>query len=307
VPLFWLGEVTTALVQLEQGAAAYEAGRHRSHASAYSIDPGVVCLSYSTLALWQLGRPRQALDRSCEALSLAKDLSHPQSLALALVWAAWLRQLRREGQPAREHAEAAVALSAEQGFPLWRTMGVILQGWALVEDGRKEEGIAQMRQGLADLRATGAGLWQPSFLALLAEAHAEVGEIEDGLGALDEAFAIMSRNGERAHEAELHRLRGELLLAGVTADEPRAEACFRKAVETARLQEAKSLELRAATSLARLCTNCGRSAEAHDLLAPVYGWFTEGFDTADLDAAKRLLERLGREPSTSAPKHRRVV
>ena len=227
VPLFWLGEVTAALEQLEQGAAAYDADRHRSHASAYGIDPGVVCLSYAALALWQLGRPRQALDRSHEALSLARDLSHPQSLALALVWAAWLRQLRREPQPAREHAEAAMALCAEQGFPLWLSMAVILRGWALAEEGQGEEGIARMRQGLADLRATGAGLWRPSFLALLAEAHGRAGRPEEGLGALDEALAMVARNGERAHEAELHRLRGELLLRG--RDErtrPRAEACF---------------------------------------------------------------------------------
>jgi class 3 adenylate cyclase/predicted ATPase len=292
VPLFWLGEVKSALAQLDQGIAAYEAQRHRSHASVYGIDPGVVCLSYSALGLWHLGHTRRALDRSHEALTLARDLSHLHSLALALVWAAWLRQFRREGLVAGEHADAAVALCAEQGFPLFMSMGTILRGWALAGEGRGEEGLAQMRQGLADLRATGAGLWRPSFLALLAEAHARTGTPEDGLGVLDEALAIASKSGERFYEAELHRLQGELLLVGRATNEPRAEKCFREALEIARRQEGKSLELRAASSLAHLWIKQGRRAEARDLLAPVYGWFTEGFETADLKDAKALLDEL---------------
>jgi predicted ATPase len=306
VPLFWLGEVSAALEQLEQGAAAYNAARQRPHASVYGIDPGVVCQSYAALALWQLGRPRQALDRSNEALELARDLSHPQSLALALVWGAWLRQLRREPRPAREHAEAAVALCTEQGFPLWLSMAVILQGWALTEEDGEEQGIAQMRQGLADLRATGAGLWRPSFIALLAKAHGRVGRIADGLGLLDEALAIASRNSERAHQAELHRVRGELLLiAGGTAYETEAEACFREALAVARRQEARSFELRAATSLARLMANYGRYAEAYHTLDPVLAWFTEGFSTADLQGAKTLLEELASLSTPSRSKHLR--
>jgi predicted ATPase len=307
VPLFWLGEVAAALAQLERGAAAYDTDRHRSHASAYGIDPGVVCLSYSALALWQLGRPRQALDRSREALGLARDLAHPQSLALALVWAAWLRQLRREARPAREHAEAAVTLCAEQGFPLWMSMGVILRGWASFEEGLGEDGIARMRQGLADLRATGAELWRPSFLALLAEAYGRAGRLEEGLGTLDEALAIASRNGERVHEAELHRLRGELLRAGGTVGEPTAAASFQEALAIARRQEAKSLELRASVSLARFRADHGQPGEARELLASVYEWFTEGFDTADLNDAKTLLEELGWSPVPLAVRCRSTV
>jgi predicted ATPase len=292
VPFFWLGEVKSAIAQLDQGIAAYVAQRHRSHASVYGIDPGVVCLSYSALGLWHLGHTRRALDRSQEALNLARDLSHLHSLALALVWAAWLRQFRREGLVAREHADAAVALCAEQGFPLWMSMGTILRGWALAGEGRGEEGLAQMRQGLADLRATGAGLWRPSFLALLAEAHGRTGTPDDGLGVLDEALAIASKSGERFYEAELHRLQGELLLVGRARNEPRAEKCFREALGIARRQEAKSFELRAASSLAHLWIKQGRRAEARNLLAPVYGWFTEGFETPDLKDAKALLDEL---------------
>ncbi|MGE3294947.1 MAG: AAA family ATPase, partial [Geminicoccaceae bacterium] len=293
VPLFWLGEVSTALEQLEQGAAAYDAAQQRPHASVYGIDPGVVCQSYAALALWQLGRPRQALDRSNGALELARGLSHPQSLALALVWGAWLRQLRREPRPARQHAEAAVALCTEQGFPLWLSMAVILRGWALAEEDDQEEGIALMRQGLADLQATGAGLWQPSFIALLAEAHGTVGRIADGLGLLHEALTIASRNSERVHEAELHRVRGELLRRTCgSADEAGAEVCFREALAVARRQEARSFELRAATSLARLMADDGRYAEAYRTLDPVLARFSEGFSTADLQEARVLLEGL---------------
>jgi predicted ATPase len=175
-------------------------------------------------------------------------------------------------------------------------MGVILRGWAWSEEGRAEEGIAEMHRGLGDLRATGAELWRPSFLALLAEAYGRTGRPEEGLGALDEALAMVSKSDERAHEAELHRLRGELLRASGTKDEPEAAAAFQEALGIARRQEAKSLELRAAVSLARLWADHGRPGEARELLAGVYGWFTEGFGTADLSGAKALLEELDRSP-----------
>jgi class 3 adenylate cyclase/predicted ATPase len=291
VPLFWLGDVTPALENLEQGARLYRAQKHRSHASMFGTDPGVVCLSYGALALWHLGHPEQAYNRSCEALALARSLSHHHSLALALVFAAWLHQFRREPQAAREHAEAAIAICAEQGFPLFMSMGTILRGWALGQEGRGEEGGAQMRRGLADLRATGAGLWQPTFLSLIAEADGRIGQARRGLEVLDEAMAIVDRNDERFYEAELHRLKGELLLS-TPADPSGAERCFRIALEIAGRQRAKSLELRAAFSLARLCAKEGRRSEAHDLLAPIYGSFSEGFGMPDHQEAKALLDQL---------------
>jgi class 3 adenylate cyclase/predicted ATPase len=291
VPLFWLGDVTPALENLEQGARLYRAQKHRSHASMFGIDPGVVCLSYGALALWHLGHPEQAYNRSCEALALARTSSHHHSLALALVFAAWLHQFRREPQAAREHAEAAIAICAEQGFPLFMSMGTILRGWALGQEGHGEEGGAQMRRGLADLRATGAGLWQPTFLSLIAEADGRIGQAQRGLEVLGEAMAIVDRNDERFYEAELHRLKGELLLS-IPADSSDAERCFRIALEIAGRQRAKSLELRAAFSLARLCAKEGRRSEAHDLLAPIYGSFSEGFGMSDHKEAKALLDQL---------------
>jgi class 3 adenylate cyclase/predicted ATPase len=291
VPLFWLGDVTRALENLEQGARLYRAQKHRSHATMFGTDPGVVCLSYGALALWHVGHPEQAYNRSCEALALARNLSHHHSLALALVFAAWLHQFRREPQAAREHAEAAIAICAEQGFPLFMSMGTILRGWALGQEGRGEEGVAQMRRGLADLRATGAGLWQPTFLSLIAEADGRIGQARRGLEVLGEAMAIVDRNDERFYEAELHRLKGELLLS-TPADPSGAERCFRIALEIAGRQRAKSLELRAACSLARLCAREGRRSEAHDLVAPIYGSFSEGFGMPDHQEAKALLDQL---------------
>ena len=176
----------------------------------------MTCLSYAALGLWYLGYPDQALKRSHEALTLAQELSHPFSLAFALVMAAMLHQLRREGQAAQERAEAAMALSTEQGFAHWLADGTILRGWALAEQGQREEGITQMRQGLAALRAIGSEIERPSFLALLAEAYGKEGQAEEGLAVLAEALAMVDKSGERFYEAELYRLRGELTLA--TAD-----------------------------------------------------------------------------------------
>jgi predicted ATPase len=172
------------------------------------------------------------------------------------------------------------------------SMGTILRGWALVQEGSDEEGGAQMRQGLDGLRATGAGLWQPTFLSLIAEADGRIGQAERGLRLLGEGMAMVERNDERFYEAELHRLKGELLLLSNPADPSGAERCFRNALEIAERQMAKSLGLRAALSLARFWAKEGRRSEAHDLLAPVYGWFNEGFGTPDHKAAKTLLDQL---------------
>jgi predicted ATPase len=172
------------------------------------------------------------------------------------------------------------------------SMGAILRGWALVQEGRGVAGNAQMRQSLADLRATGAGLWQPTFLALIAEADGRIGQAERGLEVLGEAMAIVDRNDERFYEAELHRLRGELLLMSTTADSSEAERCFRTALKIAGRQKAKSLELRAAMSMAHLWAKEGRRSEGLELLEPVHGWFTEGLDTLDLREAKALLDQI---------------
>jgi predicted ATPase len=192
-----------------------------------------------------------------------------------------------------EQAEAAVALSIEQGFPFWAAAGTILRGWALAMQGQGEEGLSQVRQGIAAYRATEAPLLVAYYCTLLAEVSAHLGHPEDGLQALVEAHTLMEQQEERYWEAEVCRLRGVLLLRQPGASQAEAEAWVQRALDVARRQEAKSLELRAAMSLARLWQQQGKRLEARELLAPVYGWFTEGFDTADLQEAKALLEELG--------------
>jgi predicted ATPase len=317
--LYQLGEFVPAREHLEQGIAFYDPRKSRLQ------DPraGVGCLSYVALTLWQLGYPEQALKRSREALAQAQGRSHPFSLALALDWTAWLHQLRREGRAAQERAEAAIAVSTEHGFPTWLVMGTLWRGWALAEQGQGEEGVAQICQSLAAWQAMGAEGARSYFLALLAEAHEKTGQTEEGLSVLAEALAVVEKTEERCYGAELYRLKGQLVLQSAVHSpqskqvsdksqasqdmsevpstqppipnpyaEAEAEACFLKAIEVAQKQQAKSLELRATMSLARLWQQQGKKAEARALLAPVYNWFTEGFDTKDLQEAKALLEEL---------------
>jgi class 3 adenylate cyclase/predicted ATPase len=290
--LFFLGELVPGRGHLEQGIGLYDPQQHRSLAFRYGADPGVICGLYVANVLWLLGYPDQALARIHEALTLAHELAHAFSLAFALNHTANLYQFRREGQATQERAEASIAFSTEQRFAQWLAQGMILRGWALAEQGQEAEGIAQLRQGLAAWQATGAELDRPRFLALLAEAYGKAGLTEEGLRLLVEAQAAVRRSGERRWEAELYRLKGELLLARSSENHAEAEACFREAFDIASHQGAKLWELRAAMSLARLWQQQGKRAEARALLAPVYGWFTEGFDTADLQEARALLEAL---------------
>ena len=210
--MYWLGEFVSARANLEQGIALYDSQQHHSLVFLYGDDPGVVSLSYAAVALWSLGYPEQALRRSHEALTLARELAHPFSLAFALSFTAMLHQYRWEGQAAQERAEAVIALSTEQGFPYWLTFGTILRGWVLAEQGQGEEGIAQIRQGMDTWRAAGTELRRSYYLALLAEAYGEVGQTEEGLRALAEALTVADKTGERFYEAELYRLKGELML-----------------------------------------------------------------------------------------------
>jgi predicted ATPase len=306
LPLFGLGEFALAREHLEQGAALYDPRRHGSPVFR-AVQDRMVILSYAAAALWQLGYPDQALERSHEALALARELSHPFSLAVALDLASWLHQFRREWQAVQEQAEAAMTLSADHGFSYWLAVGTILRGWARAEQGYGEEGLVHIHQGLAACRPTRAELAWPHWLALLADVYGKRGQTQEGLATVAEALARVEKTGERWYEAELHRLKGELSLqSGVRGPESQiptpqhltpstqseAEECFHKAIEIARRQQAKSLELRAALSLARLWQRRGKKKQARSILADVYGWFTEGFGTVDLTEAKALLKAL---------------
>jgi predicted ATPase len=309
--LFWLGEFASAQKHFEQGLALYDPPQHHTLAVLYGYDPGVACLLRVALVLWCLGYPDQALQRCHDALTLAQqEASHPLSSAYILHHAAWLHQFRREGLMTQERAEAVITVSSEQGFALYLAMGTILWGWALTEQGQREEGIAQMRRGLAAWRGIGNELLQPYYLALLAEAYGKVGQAEEGLSALSEALTLVNKTGERVYEAELYRLKGTLTLQQFNVQgskfkvaniqsltpnpqaEAEVEACFLKAIEIARRQQAKSWELRATTSLSQLWRSQGKKKEAHKILANIYNWFTEGFDTKDLQEAKALLAEL---------------
>jgi len=292
VTLFQQGAVNTAHTHCTQGMTLYEPQQHRAAAFLYGDDAGVICHRYAAWALWYLGYPDQGLARNQEAVILARQSAHPFSLGFALSGSAVFHQFRLEMQAVQEHAEAAMRLAKEQGFPYWMAFGAILRGWVLVCQGQTREGIEQMHQGLMDYHATGAEALRPYFLALLADVHGMLGEPEAGLAVLAEALTLEETTGERWCEPELYRLKGELLLQQSSDNHPEAESCFQQAIRIAQHQQAKSWELRAATSLARLWQQQGKRQEAYDLLAPIYGWFTEGFDTADLQEAKTLLEEL---------------
>jgi tetratricopeptide (TPR) repeat protein len=287
VPLNNLGEITLAHAHFAQGmtfADALSQPRRSWH--------GVMYRTFVAMNLWYLGYPDQALRRSHEALTLAQS-SDPFRLYWALHKAGELHQLRREIHAAHERFEAALALASEQRLVQWLPVSLHGRGWALAAQGQHEEGMAQMRQGIAALRATGAKLALPRLLVRLAEAYGNSGQAGEGLCLLAEALAVMDDTGGRLNEAELYRIKGELLLQQAVSDAPQAEACFQQALAVARRQQAKSWELRAVLSLARLWQRQGKRGEARELLAEIYGWFTEGFDTADLQDAKELLEELG--------------
>jgi predicted ATPase len=252
----------------------------------------VWCLAYAALTLWCLGYPAQAVGRSQEALALARALAHPYSLAVSQHYAALLHHRRREAPAVQEQAEALLTLATAQGFPLWMGFGICWHGWVLAMQGQDEAGLAQMQQGMTAVLATGHTLSRPLCLILLAEAAGHAGQVEEGLRLLAEALAAFEASGRGDMLAEAYRLQGELLLRQAVPDAAQAEACFQQALTIARRQQAKSWELRAAMSLGRLWQQQGKRDEAHDLLAPIYGWFTEGFDTADLQEAKALLEEL---------------
>jgi predicted ATPase len=289
--LLFLGQLTSARTAFEQGMAFYDPLQHRSLALRYGADSGIVCRLYLTWVLWLLGYPDQALRHIHDTLIQARELAHSFSQAFALNHAAMLHMFRREGPVTQERAEASMAFSTEQRIAQWLAQATVLRGWALAAQEHAGEGIAQIRQGIVAWRTTGAELVQPWNLALLAEAYKQAGQSAEGLHVVAEALTLVEKTAERWWEGELQRLKGELLLAHLQ-DQRQAETCFHHALTVTRRQQAKSLELRATTSLARLWQRQGKHVAARDLLAPIYGWFTEGFDTTDLQEARALLEAL---------------
>jgi predicted ATPase len=287
-----LGNLTAARLHLEDGLALYDPERDRAKAARFGYDARTVCHSHLALALWPQGFPDRALGHAEEAIAAGRAAAHPISEAHALSYAAVLHQLRGEVTLCLERAEATLALSTEQLLPYWAAFALVVGGWALTKNDQAEKGLARLRAGIDAYCATGTKFGGPHSLLPLAEACLTASRIEEGLSAAREGLAVVEETAACYCEAELNRLEGQLLLASEEPDEKGAEVSFRKAIEIARAQQAKSFELRAAASLARLLTRQGRREEARALLAPIYGWFTEGFDTADLKEAKGLLNGL---------------
>jgi class 3 adenylate cyclase len=287
---FWHGEPYRAKRHLDDVVRVYDAERHRAHALRYGEDPSVVAQGYLALVSWLCGRADEAQLRARALIDFARERAHPFSLSVALLFAAWLHQLRREPGQARDAAEALIAVATAQGFPEWHGWGEFVRGWALAEEGRAGEGIAEMERGYAAMVGTRSNL-NSAAAACLAAAYVREGRAAEALAIADGGCAVLEESGARAFEAELHRIAGEALALG-GGPSPDAEARLGRALEVARRRGGVALTLRAATSLARLWTSTGDSTGAHGLLAPVYARFTEGLDTPDLVEARMLLDVL---------------
>jgi predicted ATPase len=317
VGAFYAGEFAAALDPLQRGIALYDPDRSR--AFRLGQDLGVSCLIHVAFALWALGHPERAAARMREALALARTLGDPFSRSYACLFAAILHQWLGDLPAMRALADEGLALDQEHGFALFLASGAVFRGWLLAVQGRGEEGLRQIREALDQHRAIGAEVLVPLFLALLADVQDRLGLVSEGLSSVAEALAAGQASGARYWEAEAHRLRGVLLLrqasagggrprgrggraspAVAAAAEKEAESSFLQAIEVARRQQAASLELRAATGLARLWQRQARTREAHALLGDVLGRFTEGFETADLNGARALLSELGPQPKKPA-------
>jgi class 3 adenylate cyclase/predicted ATPase len=290
--LFYLGDFVPAHAHLERALAISAPPRDHSLTSRFDRVARAVAHGPIAWVLWLLGYPDQALTRSHAMLTYAQELQHAFSLARALHDVMTLHKLRGEANAAQEWAEAALAIMTEQRFGQNLGMATFTRGWALAAQRQHEEGMVQMRQGIDAQQAIGIGVTRAEYCARLGEAYGRIGQAEEGLHLLAEALAVVDK-GDRWYEAELHRIKGELLLRQAIPDAPQAEACFQQALAVARRQQAKSWELRAAMSLSRLWQQQGKRAEARELLTPIYSWFTEGFDSPDLQDAKALLEDLG--------------
>jgi adenylate cyclase len=287
--LFEFGEYLSVREHLEKGISFYNRERDR----ALGLDEFLIPeLSYLASTLNALGYPDQALKTIEQAAAAGQEFGHPFTLTFALHFFTFLRAARREAHKAQEAAEHVIELSTEHGFAFWLAQATSVRGEAIAEQGRTEEGIAEMLKGLAAMHAIGFDGNRAFHLAQLAKAYSEVGRLDEALSTLEEALAEADQNEERKNLAERLRLKGELLLRQSGTHAAEARTCFERAIEIARSQGAKWFELRATTSLARLLVRQGHRDEARAMLADIYNWFTEGFDTADLKDAKALLDEL---------------
>jgi serine/threonine protein kinase/predicted ATPase len=288
--LFYRGDFVKCREHLEKGIALYDAERCRVWSRYTGQNAGVTCRSYLALSLWCQGYPDQALKTAQDAVKLAGELKHPFSRCYAIHHLGWLQQHLRMGKAVQTSADAELVIATEQGFPFWKAVGVLCRSAGLLLQNKPAEALEQANQGLAAFRATGAALSLAQYLGYFAEAHWQLGKLDDALKYVEEAFAAVAANHNDFFLSELYRLKGEIMLAQSPDNRVEAEACFQDALAVAERQRAKSWELRATMSLGRLWQQQGRQADARARLAPIYEWFTEGLTTPDLEDAKKLLE-----------------
>jgi predicted ATPase len=290
--LLLTGDIAEGRGHLDQAIALYDPAEHRQLATQFGQDFSVSILSYRSFALWLLGYPEAALTDADDALRNARDMGQAATLMYALFHVGIPYTLCGNYAAVAAQAQELVVLAEEKGSQFWKASRIINQGGALALAGSASDAIEMLTSGITAYRTTGGTCWLPLHLPRLARAHAELGQIEEAWRCIGEAMTAVETTKEKCCEAEVHRVAGEIALKAPVPDATKAQAYFERALAVARAQQAKSWELRAATSLARLWRDQGKRDEAHDLLAPVYGWFTEGFDTLDLKQAKALLDEL---------------
>ena len=289
-----LGDVVECGRAAEAGCALYEPAEHHDLSLRYAIDPGVMCLGQRVLSLWRAGYSDQARARGAELLGMVRSLGHTLSLVHTLGVLSICERFNHEVATVRDQAEEMIALSEAATLPFWLAAGRLLRGWAMVQQGEHDTGIAEVQRALVDSAATGAGIYRSYYLGTLAEVYGLAGQLDDGLQCVDEGLAYLDASGERVHESELHRLKGWLLMQRATGADVmhEAEQCFVRARDAARRQSARNFELRATLALSRLWHQQGRQEQARDTLRELHNWFVEGLDTGDMRAAERLLAEL---------------
>jgi predicted ATPase len=292
ISLAWTGNIAEGRVHYDQGVALYDPAKHRPLATRFGQDAGVSILCFRSLALWLLGYHDAALADSERTLKDAREIGQAATLMFALLHASMTHICCGNYATANALLDELVPLADEKGASFWKAYGMSLQGCLLVLTGKASDAVHMMTSALAAWRSTGATMWVPVYLSHLARAYADVGEFDHAWRCIGEAIAAIKTAKERWWEAELNRTGGEIALLSPEPDAAKAEAYFERALAISREQQAKSWELRAAMSMARLWRNQGKRDQARELLAPVYGWFTEGFDTLDLKEANKFLEEL---------------
>ena len=294
--LFNLGKLSESNAQMKQSLTLYDPGQHKEHIVMYGgYDPGVACRNWLAMNTWLLGYPDQAQEWMADGLKLAQELGHPYTLSWTLYIDSVISQFLHDWPSAQSKSEAALAICQEHDFPYISSMCTIHRGWARIEQGDTEEGVAELRHGLALHEATGAAIIRPLYKGMLAATQARGGQFTEAFALAEEAMAEMEATNQYLHAADLCRLKGMLLLfhPDQGGDTSEAEACFQRGLEVARQQETKSVELQVAMALGRVWHNQGKIEEAQELVAPVYDWFTEGFETKELQDAKAFLDELG--------------